>query len=1164
MAATNFHSSWIILVLSLTTYSILCKNQQIASRNDQEYISAGWINKVRLLLVGRVSFVAETRHSRSAILNPYDVHPGLLKLLCKLLLLGGDVMLNPGPNWKFPCGKCEKPVKSNQKGIMCDFCDRWYHPRCCSVSDTMFVELANSSCIWICNDCGVANYSSSLFDSQDPVSCENSFSQLTDISTYTTLSCTGSCSESSRPISESLPHTSTPTKSKQNSYKLKCMEINCNSIVSTERAAIFKANVELHKPDVIFGCESKLSPDIPTNASFPRDYTIYRKERQIEGGGGVFLAVKSDIVSVDHHELSADPNDELIWASIKLTRAKELHLCSFYKSPSAPASRIDTLADNTSQLFQKAKNNCPHLVIAGDFNLGDIDWSEDPPTTTNPQTAVASETLLNFIDDYDFIQSVTEPTRPASGNILDLVISSAPSLVTSVQTHPGMSDHNVVTFYINARPTRTPKPPHKVYLYNRMDLDGLKNEANNINNEFFSSDPNSRTINENWDLFKVKLQAAIDTFIPHKMTKSKLNLPWLTRSIKRQMRKRDKLHSLANHSSKDSIKAAYRKQRNKVVTLLRSAHTNYLCNEIGESLSSNSKRFWSYIKQCRSENNEIPTLRRGGELYITNKDKAEVLNNQFKSVFIEDDGIAPDVGLSPYLCISSLTFDVEGVRKQLTNLNSSKACGPDNLSPHILKALADELSQMLTYIFQQSYDTGNLPEDWLKARVTPVYKKEEKTNPANYRPISLTCICCKIMEHIVLSHINKHLSANDILCKNQHGFRAKLSCETQLVLAIHEWASILNNKGQVDVILLDFSKAFDKVSHLKLLNKLSHYGIQGLTLGWINGFLSNRSQVVTVNGQHSSSCRVLSGVPQGSVLGPTLFLLYINDIVEGLNSNIKLFADDTIIYRQITTAEDHDILQSDLVKLVNWSTRWQMEFNYTKCYYMQITNKRNPSSLPYCMYGNTLKCVSSQDYLGVTQTSDLKWKKHCEKVACKANKTLGLIRRTLKACNCQVKERAYQALVRPKLEYASSAWNPYTDRDVDQIEKVQRRAARFVCNNYRRTTSSQDLVNELGWDSLENRRLLHQVSMFYKIRNGLVNISFPSCVKKSPRSCKPYAYLQPFVNVLAFSYSPFVRSIRIWNNLSERTVLASNLHIFQTHALHDIRTMSPPAHLKRL
>ena len=192
--------------------------------------------------------------------------------------------------------------------------------------------------------------------------------------------------------------------------------------------------------------------------------------------------------------------------------------------------------------------------------------------------------------------------------------------------------------------------------------------------------------------------------------------------------------------------------------------------------------------------------------------------------------------------------------------------------------------------FQQSYTTGKLPQAWTTALVTPIYKKGNKSNPVNYRPISLTCILCKVIEHIVLSHMWKHLSANDVILNHQHVFQTGLSCQTQLVEAIHDWASSMNNNKQTDILFLDFSKAFDTVP-----NKLNYYGITGPTLQWINSFLSNRTQTVSVNGSHSSPANVISGVPQSSVLGLVLFLLYINDITDSINSNIRLFADDCIL-----------------------------------------------------------------------------------------------------------------------------------------------------------------------------------------------------------------------------------------------------------------------------
>ena len=243
---------------------------------------------------------------------------------------------------------------------------------------------------------------------------------------------------------------------------------------------------------------------------------------------------------------------------------------------------------------------------------------------------------------------------------------------------------------------------------------------------------------------------------------------------------------------------------------------------------------------------------------------------------------------------------------------------------------------------QQSDNTGKLPNDWLQAMVAPIHKKSLKSDPANYIPISLTCIICKVTEHIIVSiYIWKHLHKHDIILHFQHGVQSGLSCESQMIETVHDWMTALDNKTQIDAILLDFAKAFDKVPHKRLLSKLTSYIITGNTHSWITYFLSNRKQRVSVNGALSDISYVTSGVPQGSVLGPILFLLYINDINNNMQSRIRLFADDSIIYRKIYSNIDHQILQTDLTELENWSDKWQMQFNLSKCVHLPITNKQN-------------------------------------------------------------------------------------------------------------------------------------------------------------------------------------------------------------------------------
>ena len=273
--------------------------------------------------------------------------------------------------------------------------------------------------------------------------------------------------------------------------------------------------------------------------------------------------------------------------------------------------------------------------------------------------------------------------------------------------------------------------------------------------------------------------------------------------------------------------------------------------------------------------------------------------------------------------------------------------GPDAVSGHVLKQAAAEVTPMLTHLFQQSLSTGEVPKQWKLAYVTPIFKAGKRSNPTNYRPISLTSIVCKAMEHILTSEIMKYLEAHNILAPCQFGFRSAHSCESQLLTVTDDLSKALNNKLQVDVGILDLSKAFDKVPHRRLLSKIESYGITGKVLNWLESFLSNRSQQVIVNGSFSSPCDVISGVPQGSVLGPTLFLLYINDITEGINSQMKLFADDCLIYRVIHNTEDHQALQRDLTTLSKWADKWQMAFNISKCKIMQVSNHHSKSLFSY-------------------------------------------------------------------------------------------------------------------------------------------------------------------------------------------------------------------------
>lgn len=493
------------------------------------------------------------------------------------------------------------------------------------------------------------------------------------------------------------------------------------------------------------------------------------------------------------------------------------------------------------------------------------------------------------------------------------------------------------------------------------------------------------------------------------------------------------------------------------------------------------------------------------------------------------------------------SLDSSPTKKLMYSLDPNKAPGPDGISPRVLKELAPEIAPILADIFRQSIETGQVPADWKEAFVTPIYKKGEHCDPSNYRPVSLTSVPCKLMEHIIVSQLMQHLEANSILCDQQHGFRKHRSCETQLLEFIDELTSSMELGHQTDVVVLDFAKAFDKVNHSLLLHKLHHYGVSDTTHAWISSFLNGRRQAVVVDGQKSDFIPVRSGVPQGSVIGPVLFLIYINDLPTRVSSLSRLFADDTALYRLIATSEDHNTLQSDLQELEVWEQEWDMHFHPDKCSVLTVSRKQSPSTHEYRLHDCILQNVSSLKYLGLTLQDNAKFDKHIDAVTAKANRTLGFLRRNLRIGSISIKSQAYKALVRPILEYACTVWDPAASKDITKLEAVQHRAARFVLNRHQKTASVKQMLQDLQWPSLEDRRRSARLCMLYRISNGLAAVKSTQLKQQPHRARRTHPLTFDRIPCRA-DYrlnSFFPRTVRDWNALPTEVVSATSLGSFK-------------------
>ena len=409
---------------------------------------------------------------------------------------------------------------------------------------------------------------------------------------------------------------------------------------------------------------------------------------------------------------------------------------------------------------------------------------------------------------------------------------------------------------------------------------------------------------------------------------------------------------------------------------------------------------------------------------------------------------------------------------------------------------------------------------------------------------------CKILEHVVASHIMSHLDDNDILVRYQHGFRRKHSCEAQLINTIEEISKNLNDGEQTDAVILDFEKAFDTVAHQRLLMKVDHYGIRGPVLNWLKSWLIGRTQCVVLDGEHSENEPVKSGVPQGTVLGPIMFLVYINDIAENTSSTIKLFADDGLLFRKICKQEDAQALQKDLDAILSWSHRWQMRFNPSKCKVLRITGKRNPLTVTYRMDGNDLEEVENHPYLGVELDKNLSWNTHIDQMCAKAHKSLNFLRRNMYHCPEKTKETTYNTLVRPILEYSASAWDPGNVGKITQIESVQRKAARFVKGDWSYHSSVTNMLKDLNWRPLQERRLVHRLGLMRQAHYRQIAIDFPTYIHRARRPSlrkHPIQYLTIPTRINTYADSFWPRTIQSWNVLPNTIMKATSTESFKTN-----------------
>ena len=756
------------------------------------------------------------------------------------------------------------------------------------------------------------------------------------------------------------------------------------------------------------------------------------------------------------------------------------------------------------------------------------------------------------MDDHFLTQVNNQPTR--GNNILDLLLVDSPEKISDLFVGDPLiyTDHLFMEFIIRTTIRNIVKLPRLVYNFGKGNFTALRESVKSLTSDAQLNE--TADINIAWYNWKSSLQSMIDQHIPKIQLKNRRSPPWITGEIVHLVRKKASARTKAKSTQSSIHWERFKELRSRIKKLVSRKRKEYYTSLV-DSLYSNPKRFWT-IFSLKTKKHTVPEKVSiadgvGGRIYTEGPNLvADSFNRVFFSSFSTPEVCNPVVHCndqydhlsSPIPSLPQISLDCADVLAAIKTIDSSKAQGPDKIPAKILVECAEQISPSLTDLFNLSLHSGTLPTEWKLANIVPLLKKAPAEKVENYRAISLLSLVSKLLERCILNKIIDHIASN--LSSLQFGFLKGRSTTTQLLSVYHKIQESMDVGLQTDMIFLDFSKAFDSVNHYKLLHKLKLFGITGKLHDWFNDYLSNRSQQTTVLGATSVPLPVLSGVPQGSILGPILFLIYINDIVEVVHqdSEMALYADDSKCFRVIKSLNDSLLLQSDLDNLSSWSKTWDMDFNKSKCTIVSFTRKQHPITQSYTLNGSELRRVNEQKDLGILITSSMHWPSHVTTVCSKANRTLGYIRR----CSAEIgslnaRRTLYISLVRSLFSYGSQLWAPQKIKYINMMERVQRRATKFLLKlPFRTKLSYQKRLLKLGLLPITYWLEILDLVLYFRTlkgetfpeNHGLVQIKQQIRFTRHNNTQSGVLTEIPRAKTVSFQNSFFVRTSRIWNSLT--------------------------------
>ena len=830
----------------------------------------------------------------------------------------------------------------------------------------------------------------------------------------------------------------------------------CNAQSICNKMDELRTTVAGEKPDVLALSETWTNENIGDGLIGIDGYElVVRKDRSdTEGGrgGGLVVYARRDICAWN---VPVDTDfSQCVTIKVKCGR-EDFSIHSVYRSPNSNG-------ENDKKLVEWVAAMNGTNILIGDFNLPDIDWA----TGTS---GAKGRDFLTATTERGMEQYVEEPTH-INGNILDLILCDREGVINTVRMRGrlGKSDHEMITFWatVDANRTIDARPTYDHY---RANYNGMRAALEGETWEALEQ----RDVNVSWKYIKERIHGLFEEFTPLRRPRRNGDPPWMNSNIRKAVRDKRRAWSKWKRTGRESDGEEYRKKEKNLKKTIRSKKNEWE-RKIVEKRKSSPKLFFKQINRTRKTREKVAPLDDNGEIIVEPREKAEVLNRFYAKVFTRSEVQPPQPRQQQQLDnkLEEITISQEKVEETIAAMKQDSSPGPDGIPPKIFHELKKQLSRPLASLFRLSMETGKIPDDWRDAVITPIYKKKgSKSDPGNYRPVSLTNVAGKVMERIVKEELTLHIENNSLMSHTQHGFRRGKSVQTNMLSFLNKTTKWIDDGRSFDVLYLDFAKAFDKVCHQRLVVKLEEWGIVGKALKWIENWLSGRRQCVKVEEEISGWEDVLSSVLQGSVLGGILFNMYIDDIDEAVDDDPSAsaevkFADDTKVARITETENDTRAFQQIINKLIEWATKWEMTFNAGKCKVMHFGN-RNPCAT-YYMAGEELGSITDERDLGIMVTNTLKPSRQCAVAARSAHFALSQIQRSFHFRRTRNLVPLYKTFVRPKLEFGVAAWSPWTETDIKTLEKVQERLVRLLSDA--EGDSYEEKLRNAGLTTLRDRR----------------------------------------------------------------------------------------------